>query len=83
MTGVIRALVDGILTIAAGAAGGLVVAGSHRLRVGGRRVVALEPGQRIAEPDGREWRIVARSFDVRVGQGPTLSVDLVAGEDPS
>lgn len=49
----------------------------------GRHVVPLEPGTRIAEPDGREWQIVGRRFDMRVGQVPTLTVDLGLRSDPS
>lgn len=75
---------DLVLAVVAGVSGGLVAALTNRLRLGrGRRVVPLEVGQRIAEPDGREWQIVGRAIDVRVGHVPTLRVDLGLRSDPS
>lgn len=46
-----------------------------------RPVVALEPGQRLAEPDGREWLVVSRSFDMAVNRAPNLTVSLVLDRD--
>lgn len=70
-----------LLAILAGATGGLVVGVPAALARRGRRVVPLELGQRIAEPDGREWRVVGRSFDVQAGRPASLRVDLVLDED--
>lgn len=76
----------GVLVFAmlcSGATGGVATAALLRRRARGRAVVALEVGQRIAEPDGREWQIVGRAHDAQVGRVPTLRVDLGLRRDPS
>lgn len=70
-----------LLAILAGATGGLVV-GVPAALTRGRRSVALEPGTRVVEADGREWLVQGRAFDVQVGQRPVLRVDLVLDRDP-
>ena len=55
-------IADLLLAVIAGGSGGFVAALTHRLGTRrGHRVVPLEVGQRITEPDGREWMVVLRS----------------------
>lgn len=73
-------VVDGLLAVVAGAAGGVSYRAAALIAARRRPTVGLaeaSPGAVVCEEGGRRWTVVSRRIDRAYGEPARLTVDLV------